>query len=149
MGYKLPEPIPNSEVKLLLARLVLPWGTRWESRVLFSFCGPPSVPLSLSLFFYNSLSFFCWRDDIRPETRQAPAVLRRRASSHTRAVQHATRVCSHRRPVRALVLAGCAPWWRWRARSHCGLLSLSLLNLSVLFHGAGPAARSGRAWYLA
>ena len=38
--HKAPEPIPNSEAKLLLAHLVLPWGTRWESWVLFSlFCG--------------------------------------------------------------------------------------------------------------
>ena len=29
-----PKPIPNFEAKSLLARLVLPWGTRWESRVL-------------------------------------------------------------------------------------------------------------------
>ena len=37
---KAPKPIPNFEAKPLLARLVLPWGTRWESRVLISpfFC---------------------------------------------------------------------------------------------------------------
>ena len=43
---KAPKPIPNFEAKSLLARLVLPWGTRWESRVLISilfFC-PPSPP---------------------------------------------------------------------------------------------------------
>jgi hypothetical protein len=34
---KAPKPIPNFEAKPLLARLVLPWGTRWESRVLISF----------------------------------------------------------------------------------------------------------------
>ena len=62
--HKLPEPIPNSEVKLLLARLVLPWGTRWESRVLFSsfafvclnfkvkvYCSDRN-PLHKSIFFF-------------------------------------------------------------------------------------------------
>ena len=39
---KAPEPIPNSEAKPVQARLVLPWGTRWESRVSFSFLVPGS-----------------------------------------------------------------------------------------------------------
>ena len=49
--HKLPEPIPNSEVKLLLARLVLPWGTRWESRVLFSFFAVASNQCQYFFFF--------------------------------------------------------------------------------------------------
>ena len=61
--HKLPEPIPNSEVKLLLARLVLPWGTRWESRVLFSsfafvdFQGVAIETRSTNQFFFPSIYY--------------------------------------------------------------------------------------------
>ena len=50
---KAPEPIPNSEAKPVQARLVLPWGTRWESRVSFSFLVPGfGIPGSMPMVFY-------------------------------------------------------------------------------------------------
>ena len=64
---KAPKPIPNFEAKPLLARLVLPWGTRWESRVLISsfFCSRCNdqrlnpvitccIPPSIAVFFFCS-----------------------------------------------------------------------------------------------
>ena len=49
---KAPKPIPNFEAKPLLARLVLPWGTRWESRVLISFF----FLLAPAIFFCKNIS---------------------------------------------------------------------------------------------
>ena len=46
-----PKPIPNFEAKSLLARLVLPWGTRWESRVLL---------IQFFLAWVEDLTAACW-----------------------------------------------------------------------------------------
>ena len=70
---KAPKPIPNFEAKSLLACLVLPWGTRWESQVLissffFAFLPPPRPPERRYGLPRRSLEF--WSSECNVTTRK-------------------------------------------------------------------------------
>ena len=156
--HKAPEPIPNSEAKLLLAHLVLPWGTRWESWVLFSFfcgfkkpffffLGPKKATSSVrtKTFFVPSIffPFVVQKDALTMSSRVHVLVHAGPDSSRTQLVRvPKTKTTKSHKALHALALAAAKKLRVGKAQAKTAVLhwsiththNLSVTNLVVVYN---------------